>query len=120
MYVITATELWGMVVAAFVAAGASYLWGKWKAEVELRKAFAVRKEIRALPGWQPVMMELHVSGYTYLEVAGKLQLSPEYVRRELARAYCTLRMREPDAQTEYPRKLRVKARLMHGLAKIIA
>lgn len=120
MYLITATELWGLVAAAFVAAGASYLAGKWRAEVELRRAFAMRREIRALPGWQPVMMELHISGYTYLEIAGKLQLSPKFVLAELSRAYCTLRMREPDAQTEYPRKLRVKSRMMHELAKIMA
>lgn len=94
MYMLTAMELWGMVVAAFVSAGASYLAGKWRAEVVLRHAINMRKEISALPGWQPVMMELHISGYDYKKVAGELHLPKEFVLRELTKAYSALRARE--------------------------
>lgn len=94
MHILTSMELWGMVIGAFVAAGASYLAGKWRAEELLRQGIQQRKEIRALPGWQPVMMELHISGYTYREIAGELQLPREYVLKELTRAYSALRARE--------------------------
>lgn len=119
MHTLTSMELWGMVGLAFLSAGASYLTGLWRAEVKLRQAFALRKEIRALPGWQPVVMELHVSGYNYWEIAGKLNLDGKFVLRELTHAYSTLRMREP-ARKEYPRRLRIKSRMMHELAKVIA
>lgn len=106
--------------SAFISSGASYLVGKWRAEFLLREAIHWRKEIRSLPDWQPLMMELHIKGYSWKEVAGELNLPKAYVLRELARAYSTLRMRERNAQGEYPRKLRFKSRMMHELARVIA
>ena len=119
MYTLTSMELWGMVLSAFVAAGASYLAGKWHAEVALRNAINTRKEVASLPGWQPVMMELHVSGYNYWEIGGKLNLDGKFVLRELTSAYSTLHSRER-ARASYPNRYRARIRFFNRLVRVMS
>jgi DNA-directed RNA polymerase specialized sigma24 family protein len=59
---------------------------------------AIRAAVLALRQPERQLLLLHVEGFTYRQIAARQALPPQVVLRELARAYCRLRCRLPEAR----------------------
>jgi DNA-directed RNA polymerase specialized sigma24 family protein len=59
---------------------------------------AIRAAVLALRQQERELLLLHVEGLTYRQIAARHALQPQAVLRELARAYCQLRWRLPEAR----------------------
>lgn len=104
-------------IALIVLVVATYQVSKLRTqskELERRKLRAI---VKALPGWQPQIMIMHIEDrYNYLEIAAKLEMPAKYVLAEMKKAYGVLR--EHELVQESPsrrRRLTFQARLIWSL-----
>jgi DNA-directed RNA polymerase specialized sigma24 family protein len=62
-------------------------------------------EVNKLPVPQPKFLQMHMQGYNYLEIAGRLGYPSAFVHRELARAYASLRLQMPPSRFRKSRRI---------------